>query len=86
MFGGDTATFIEEQVAFMKFAALEGTSTVVPGFRFVGVADGGDIDVRGAISVGDGLVVEVGGVGGRCDGVHSGLDVYCSFPKSLIST
>lgn len=47
LFGGDTAAFVEEQVAFMKFAALEGTSSVVPGFRLVGVADGGDIDVWG---------------------------------------
>lgn len=70
----------------MKFAALEGTSSVVPGFRLVGVADGGDIDVWGVISVGDGLVVEVGGVGSRCGGVRSGLDVYCSFPKSLAFT
>ena len=70
----------------MKFATLEGTSSVVPDFRFVGVADGGDIDVWGIISVGDGLAVEVGGFGGRCGGVRSGLDVYCTFAKSLAFT
>ena len=66
----------------MELAALERTSTVVPCFRFVGVADGGNIDVRGVIGVGDRHVVEVGGIGGRYDGVLSGLDVCCSFPNS----
>ena len=86
LFGGDTAAFVEEQVAFIKFAALEGTSGVVPGFRFVSVTDGGDIDIWGVISADDGLVAEVGWVGGRCGGVRSRLDVYCSFPKSLAFT
>lgn len=86
MFGGKTATFVEEQFAFIKLAALEGRSTMVPSLRFVDMADAGDIDIWGFISVGDGLVVEVGGFGARYDSVHSGLDVYCSFSSSLTFT
>lgn len=74
MFGGYAAAFVEEEVAFVKFTAFEeGTASVVPGCRFVDVADGGDIDVGGIVGICDGCVVKVRGFDDRCGDVCSGL-------------